>query len=756
MASVREGVLFKRAQGKSSLGRLNWKERAFTLNEKELCYYDQAAGQKKGTIQVSSIVCVAQMDANAFPERNQDWPVFQIVYNEAEFTVLYVQAKDMTDYSGWLESLGTLIKNNNGLVTHYHSKTFANNMWQCCGSRVRTPKEGCEPWSTLNLFPRDIPRSISEVVMKGINNGQPNESTHSGVESEGDEEEEEDVNDNDTIVTAQDRISLSPTVATTATTTTTVREGQARSEREPSIKSIYHTPVKPSALDPPPLIPNPLDESTTSINTASSNNTEKPCPATLPPVLETSCKKKGSGRYENWDMMETYIALYNFTGTEKDDLSFKKGEKLFVVEASPMKKWWTAQNGAGETGQIPANFVRKPGLESEEWFLGKISRSEAHALLKNCRDEEGVFLVRESETRPGEYALALGDKGEVRHYQIVRENDQLYVQYRHKFKTIPELIEYHKLNGGGLLCRLRSYLNENKKPPLDLLHGEKTICKDDLILLEEIGKGQFGTVHKAIYKHKHKVAVKVLHGEVDKHDEVMTEAFVMMNVSHIHLVQFFGVAVGSPMYIVSELMERGALLGYLRANGDLAQQPSELLRMSAEVASGMAHLEKQGFIHRDLAARNCLVNEDKVIKVADFGLTRYVVDDEYTASAGGQFPIKWSAPEVLEYCRFSTKSDVWAYGILLFEVYTLGTMPFKGFSNSETATKVLDGEVPGRPALLPSSMEDLLDSCWKRDPAQRPSFAEIEVILQTVEFGDYSEVPPPKTATIRASTYGGE
>ena len=146
-----------------------------------------------------------------------------------------------------------------------------------------------------------------------------------------------------------------------------------------------------------------------------------------------------------------------------------------------------------------------------------------------------------------------------------------------------------------------------------------------------------------------------------------------LNLSPVHrklqnpnLVQLYGVcSKHRPIYIVTEYMKHGSLLNYLRRHEQsLIGNAGLLLDMCIQVCKGMVYLERHNYIHRDLAARNCLVGSENVVKVADFGLARYVLDDQYTSSGGTKFPIKWAPPEVLNYTRFSSKSDVWAYGKL--------------------------------------------------------------------------------------------
>ena len=158
--------------------------------------------------------------------------------------------------------------------------------------------------------------------------------------------------------------------------------------------------------------------------------------------------------------------------------------------------------------------------------------------------------------------------------------------------------------------------------------------------------------------------------------------------------------------------------------------------MSAQVASGMAYLEAQNYIHRDLAARNILVGENLSCKVADFGLARVIQDDEYQAREGAKFPIKWTAPEAALYNKFTTKSDVWSFGVLLSEFITYGRIPYPGMNNAEVLAQVERGYRMPQPANCPSELYEIMLECWKDDAQSRPTFDSLQWRLEDFFVGE--------------------
>ncbi|XP_055387237.1 tyrosine-protein kinase Btk29A isoform X3 [Condylostylus longicornis] len=446
---------------------------------------------------------------------------------------------------------------------------------------------------------------------------------------------------------------------------------------------------------------------------------------------------------DNSHFVKIVVALYPFKAIEGGDLSLEKNAEYEVIDDS-QEHWWKVKDQHGNIGYIPSNYVKPKallGLERYEWYVGDMSRQRAESLLKQG-DKEGCFVVRKSSTK-GLYTLSLHTKvpqSHVKHYHIKQNaRGEYYLSEKHCCETIPDLINYHRHNSGGLACRLKSSPCDRPVPPTaGLSHDKWEIHPMELMLLEELGSGQFGVVRRGKWRGSIDTAVKMMKEGTMSEDDFIEEAKVMTKLQHQNLVQLYGVcSKHRPIYIVTEYMKHGSLLNYLRRHEtSLIGNMGLLLDMCIQVSKGMAYLERHNYIHRDLAARNCLVGSENVVKVADFGLARYVLDDQYTSSGGTKFPIKWAPPEVLNYTRFSSKSDVWAYGVLMWEVFTCGKMPYGRLKNTEVVERVQRGIILEKPKSCAKEIYDVMRKCWYHSPEERPSFRllkeQLALIAQTL------------------------
>ncbi|XP_026468882.1 tyrosine-protein kinase Btk29A-like [Ctenocephalides felis] len=444
------------------------------------------------------------------------------------------------------------------------------------------------------------------------------------------------------------------------------------------------------------------------------------------------------------------VALYPFKAIEGGDLSLEKGAEYEVVDDS-QEHWWKVKDNAGNIGYIPSNYVKEKellGLQKYEWYVGDMSRQRAESLLKQ-EDKEGCFVVRNSSTK-GLYTLSLYTKvphPHVKHYHIKQQQpnksgsgggaggELYYLSEKHCCASIPELVNYHRHNSGGLASRLKASPCDRPAPPTaGLSHDKWEIDPAELMLLEELGSGQFGVVRKGKWRGSIDTAVKMMKEGTMSEDDFIEEAKVMTKLQHQNLVQLYGVCTKHrPIYIVTEYMRHGSLLNHLRRHElALAGNSAMLLDMCIQICKGMSYLERHNYIHRDLAARNCLVGSENTVKVADFGLARYVLDDQYTSSGGTKFPIKWAPPEVLNYTRFSSKSDVWAYGVLMWEVFTCGKMPYGRLKNTEVVERVQRGIVLERPKGCAKEVYEIMRACWSHSPDDRPSFRSLKEQLHSV------------------------
>lgn len=367
--------------------------------------------------------------------------------------------------------------------------------------------------------------------------------------------------------------------------------------------------------------------------------------------------------------------------------------------------------------------VQKP-LSEQLWYHGAIPRAEVAELLTHSGD----FLVRESQGKQEAVLSVLWD-GQLRHF-IIQSADNLYRLEGDGFPSIPLLVDH----------LLRSQQPLTKKSGVILCRAvpkDKWVLNhEDLVLGEQIGRGNFGEVFSGRLRDDNMpVAVKscreTLPAELKA--KFLQEARILKQYNHPNIVRLIGVCTQKqPIYIVMELVQGGDFLTFLRTEGARLRMKT-LLQLVGDAAAGMEYLESKCCIHRDLAARNCLVTEKNVLKISDFGMSREEADGVYAASGGlRQVPVKWTAPEALNYGRYSSESDVWSFGILLWEAFSLGASPYPNLSNQQTREFVEKGGRLPCPELCPDAVFRLMEQCWAHEPWQRPSFSAIYQELQSI------------------------
>jgi len=448
-----------------------------------------------------------------------------------------------------------------------------------------------------------------------------------------------------------------------------------------------------------------------------------------------------------------YVALYDYLPNIDKHLNTHKGDQVHILSFNKTGEWCEVQNThTGLIGWVPATYIKPVNsLDKHSWYHGKIERVTAEYLLSSGIN--GSFLVRESETLPGQLSISLRCEGRVYHYRVNKDEQALfYVSKDARFPTLVELIHHHSIESDGLTCTLLYPAPKPKtKPQVFSLSPEDKweIDRCEIQMKNKLGSGQYGEVYEGIWQRYNKVvAVKTLKEETMCLDDFLEEATIMKEMKHPNLVQLLGVCTREPpYYIITEYMPKGNLLDYLRASAPNELGHTVLKYFAIQIAGAMSYLETKNFIHRDLAARNCLVGDNNVVKVADFGLARLIKEDTYTAHIGSKFPIKWTAPEGLAFNKFSNKSDVWAFGVLLWEIATYGKSPYPGVELSDVYHLLESGYRMECPDDCPRNIYELMRKCWDWEPGNRPTFATIYQALENMFQDDMTTTSSVNTYT---------
>ncbi|CAJ0607279.1 unnamed protein product [Cylicocyclus nassatus] len=381
-----------------------------------------------------------------------------------------------------------------------------------------------------------------------------------------------------------------------------------------------------------------------------------------------------------------------------------------------------------------------PWLVKTDFYHGFLPREDIIYLLR----KHGDFLVRTTEVSTSKDQTKPTKKETV--ISVLMDPDGKFLEIgdsESRHDLVRNIIVYHR--------KLHYYVEHSMQFELlrDLFKWE--LQHKNVTIGRVLGRGAFGEVRKGTLLRRPgksvPVAVKTLKSDTElskaKIKEMMKEARLMRNLKHPNVVCIYGVALlEQPLYIVLEFVPGGALDSYLKRNKATIDRDERLL-MAMGAAWGMEYLHKSSVLHRDIAARNCLYDTDKIVKISDFGLSRK--GSVYKMQTAKKMPIKWMAPESITTFMFSQKSDVYSYGILVYEIFA-GAEPYEGIPNSATRKMILEGKLNDFPEGAPAKLVEYVKTkMWHHNPDERHDMGQIVSWMEKYT-GLVLDVPQPTVA----------
>ncbi|KAF8358965.1 hypothetical protein PRIPAC_93960, partial [Pristionchus pacificus] len=436
------------------------------------------------------------------------------------------------------------------------------------------------------------------------------------------------------------------------------------------------------------------------------------------------------------------IALRDFSPTLSGSsvLSIRKGDRFLLISDSDKQWWYVRHCVSRKRGFVAKTIVARVSDEPHlEWISIEASAEKAENILLDNRFGAGSFIIRPRTRENISEYLAISVKKLdqnapiVAHYVVCRENGEFRIENGTiRFDSLRRLIEHYS-------CR------QNTSKNLELSYCVKKSqamtpwqFEMDVILKgRSLGKGNFGEVFHGTMFGSEIVALKSFKAGTTE-PLIVQEAEIARHVNHENVIRTIGVC-RNPLMIITEFMPNGSLHDYLRKKTSDGHDLNDAVKLSIaiKIARGMAFLGNKGIVHRDLAARNVLVGETHdIIKIADFGMARALLDKDYYISHADELPWKWTAPEALaREGKVFTSSDVWSYGVTVWEVYSGGEVPFKDITRFAHFKKMLESKELQlcRPVDCPVEAHKLMLRCCSYDRSERPTFEKICELLSAMQ-----------------------
>uniref|UniRef100_A0A3Q3N0R7 non-specific protein-tyrosine kinase n=1 Tax=Mastacembelus armatus TaxID=205130 RepID=A0A3Q3N0R7_9TELE len=283
------------------------------------------------------------------------------------------------------------------------------------------------------------------------------------------------------------------------------------------------------------------------------------------------------------------------------------------------------------------------------------------------------------------------------------------------------------VSGSDIYCEI------DEKPKTVEKYG---LDRRSIVLGRILGEGFFGEVYDGVYNKANgeriNVAVKTCKDcSPDVMEKFMSEAVTMKSLNHPHIVKLIGIIEENPVWIVMELYQYGQLGNYLIQNENKLTNTT-LMLFTLQICKALVYLEGINMVHRDIAVRNVLVASPECVKLGDFGLSRYIENEEYYKASVTRLPIKWMAPESINFRRFTTASDVWMFAVCVWELMSRGQQPFFWLENRDVINQLEQGIRLPKPDNCPPAIYSLMTRCWSYDPKERPTFTELVVKISDV------------------------